>query len=88
MREKNNSGSVFLAGVVVGVLVTLLFTTKKGRKILKNLKDQGMEMLEQMADATPDDLAEDAFPQDGIDDEIPEKNTPARKGMLRNLRKN
>lgn len=88
MREKSNSGSVFLAGVVFGVLVTLLFTTKKGRKILKNIKDQAMEALEQMANTAPDDLAGDAFPQDGTDDEIPEKNTPARKGILRNLRKN
>jgi gas vesicle protein len=36
----------FLLGVIVGVALALLFTTKKGRKILKALTDQGMDKIE------------------------------------------
>lgn len=41
----SNSGHAFLLGVVVGVAVTLLFTTKRGRKILKALTDEGMDKI-------------------------------------------
>ncbi len=89
MREKNNPGSSFFAGFVMGVLVTLLFTTKKGRKILKTLTDEGKEALEQILEPNVDDLAGDEIPSgDGDEEEIPEKNIPARKGILRHLRKN
>lgn len=33
----------FLMGVIVGGIATLLFTTKKGREIVKDLADKGLE---------------------------------------------
>lgn len=47
-QEDHQGGSFhpFLLGVIVGVALTLLFTTKKGRKILKTLTDQGMDKIE------------------------------------------
>ena len=43
MENKNNSagtGSIFLLGLLIGVLITLLLTTKKGREILKEFMDK------------------------------------------------
>jgi gas vesicle protein len=51
MKNKNNNttnngiGSGFLLGFIFGVLATLLLTTKKGREILKELIDKGMQRI-------------------------------------------
>lgn len=46
----NGWSSGFLFGLLVGVALTLLFTTKKGRRILKALTDEGMHKLSQWED--------------------------------------
>lgn len=54
-------GNGFLLGVFVGALLVFLFVTKKGRRILKELSENGWEAfenLEKMADL------------DGMDEEI------------------
>ncbi|HSW48360.1 MAG TPA: YtxH domain-containing protein [Candidatus Saccharimonadales bacterium] len=51
----------FLMGVVVGGIVTLLFTTKKGREIVKDLTDKGLEKLndfEKSIEATKEEYEE------------------------------
>jgi gas vesicle protein len=51
MENKNknhDSGNGFLLGVVVGSIATLLFTTKKGRQILKELTDRGIESISEL----------------------------------------
>lgn len=90
MREKNSSGSSFFAGFVMGVLVTLLFTTKKGRKILKTLTEEGRQAFEEMLEGKVDDVVGDEVPSRGGDDEdeVPEKNIPTTKRILSHLRKN
>lgn len=50
MKNKNNNtnngvNSGFLLGFIFGVLATLLLTTKKGREILKELIDKGMQKI-------------------------------------------
>lgn len=48
MEERSKSHgavTVFFLGLVVGICVALLFTTKKGRRILKTLTDQGLEKM-------------------------------------------
>ncbi|MEK7571055.1 MAG: YtxH domain-containing protein [Patescibacteria group bacterium] len=44
-QSSNNLGSGFFLGLIVGVIVTLLFTTKKGRKILHNLTEKSMDKV-------------------------------------------
>lgn len=51
--EKRNTGNgfnLFLFGVLIGVLATLLLTTKKGRKILKVIMDEGIERFSRIED--------------------------------------
>ena len=49
--EKNkhgkNGGSAFFWGLIVGALLASLLTTKKGRQILKDLIELGIEMFEE-----------------------------------------
>lgn len=64
VQRNNGLGSGFLLGVVVGVIITLLFTTKKGRELVKEMTDKGLERfsdLQEMLDRTEDELQEDAF---------------------------
>jgi hypothetical protein len=42
-NHNNNQGGGFLLGVIVGVIITLLFTTKRGREIVKELTEKGLE---------------------------------------------
>jgi gas vesicle protein len=41
--HKSSNGNGFLLGVIVGVIVALLFTTKKGREIVKELTEKGLD---------------------------------------------
>lgn len=48
MENKNNiggAGSIFLLGLLIGVLVTLLLTTKKGREIIKEFMDKTIKKI-------------------------------------------
>lgn len=48
-KNKNHeSGNGFLFGVLLGSLATLLFTTKRGREILKELTDKGVEKVSEL----------------------------------------
>ena len=74
IMERNNNhnqniGSGFILGVIVGVILTLLLTTKKGRAILKELMEKGVEKfadLEQIMQETQDDF-EDLEDEEGND---------------------
>jgi len=54
MDRKNNSGgngfNIFIVGIIFGVLATLLLTTKKGRKLLKVIIDEGSERVSKWED--------------------------------------
>jgi len=60
-RERKNSNGFWL-GFVMGVLVTLMFTTKKGRQILKDLVDKGVEKFDGLEKSLQE--AEEAFEEE------------------------
>lgn len=43
--EKHHGGGGFLAGLLIGAAVGALVSTKKGRQILKDLSDYGLEYV-------------------------------------------
>lgn len=63
IQNKNNSnnavGNGFLLGVLIGVILTLLITTKKGREILKDLLDRGIEKISNLEDILPTQIKPD-----------------------------
>jgi hypothetical protein len=82
-NHKSSHGNGFLLGVILGVIVTLLFTTKKGREIVKILTEKGLDKFSDlqkvMNEATSDveeeliELVEeesegDYVPQLGVDE--------------------
>ncbi len=46
--KSNNSGNGFLIGLILGSFATLLFTTKKGREIVKDFTEKGVEKLSEL----------------------------------------
>ena len=44
-EHHGNFFNAFVLGVVVGIAVALLLTTKKGRRILRTLTDEGMKKM-------------------------------------------
>jgi gas vesicle protein len=67
MEEKHHQGGSngFLAGVIVGVVITLLFTTKKGREIFKETVDRAIDKSNNLQDKVETKLDE----QEVFDDE-------------------
>ena len=45
MEKQNNHGGGFLAGLLIGGVVGALVSTKKGRQILKDLSEYGLEYV-------------------------------------------
>lgn len=45
-HNQNNGSQTFIVGVIIGVALALLFTTKKGRKILRAITDGGLDKIE------------------------------------------
>lgn len=81
MEQKQTHGnwsSGFLFGLVFGVALTLLFTTKKGRRIFKALTDEGMQRVsrwEDLLERLPDDYTdeEEVLAEDNAEYVVPEK---------------
>lgn len=44
-NQNNKSGGGFLAGLLIGGAIGALISTKKGRQILKDLSDYGLEYV-------------------------------------------
>lgn len=44
--QQSNASQAFIFGIIIGVALTLLLTTKKGRRILRTLTSEGMEKIE------------------------------------------
>lgn len=47
-HNHNGLGNGFMLGLLVGVVVTLLFTTKKGREVLKTLTERGADEISEL----------------------------------------
>lgn len=80
-RKEQQSGlglsSGFLLGVVVGVIVTLLLTTKRGKKMIKMITEEGMskmanweELFTDIADDQKAQFSESKLPSVELSDEL------------------
>ncbi|OGH16442.1 MAG: hypothetical protein A3C30_04600 [Candidatus Levybacteria bacterium RIFCSPHIGHO2_02_FULL_40_18] len=48
--ERGRGGNAFLWGLIIGALLTTLLTTKRGRLILRELTNLGLELFEDFAE--------------------------------------
>ena len=55
--NKNNNGFIF--GFILGIAAALLLNTKKGRRILKTLVDQGIDRVSNWEDTIKEIIEED-----------------------------
>lgn len=51
-KAQKSGGSGFIFGVIVGVMIALLFTTKKGRAILRDITEKGIDKLSSLEELT------------------------------------
>jgi esterase/lipase len=54
MKDERRATNGFVWGLLLGGLITLLFTTERGRKILKEATAFGLEALEKLAEEAQD----------------------------------
>lgn len=82
MDKKHNcrdhhGGNGFLLGVIVGALLVFLLGTDRGRRILKELSENGLEALENLQDF-------DEVDEYTEDDEVTNQASPARPSPVKN----
>lgn len=65
--NKQHASGGFLFGVIVGVVLALLFTTKKGREILRTLTDEGLNKFADLEDLLQEKVHE--VQSNPVDDE-------------------
>lgn len=82
-NTSNGWSSGFLFGLLVGVALALLFTTKKGRRILKVLTDEGMHKLSQWEDLV-EKLPENMDPEvREVEDEAEDTYLPIHEEIIK-----
>jgi len=67
-KQHSGHGNGFLFGVIVGVVITLLFSTKKGREILRDVSEKGIEKLSDL-----EKLTKEYEGKDFLEDELLEE---------------
>jgi gas vesicle protein len=79
-HNHNGSGNGFLLGVIVGALITLLFTTKKGRAILKDVMEKGVQkfadleqLMQEAEEELEDETGDDYIPAEPVEESEPPK---------------
>lgn len=75
MERRNSGGSLntFVFGILVGVALTLLLTTKKGRKLLKILTEEGAEKItkwEEMLKAAQEEVVDEDLDEEIVEESI------------------
>lgn len=79
----NNFFSGFLLGALVGAAIVFLLGTKKGKKILKAISEEGSENITNLLNKIDKsvDLQEEVFEED--DDVILSENTSAEENVVK-----
>ena len=75
-NSHNTSGFTagIILGVVIGVALALLFSTKKGKKLLKVLTEEGLEKISGLEEILGDVLEEEVDEEMGEEEELPVAN--------------
>jgi len=76
-NNHNGTGNGFFLGLFVGVCATLLFSTKKGREIVREMTDKGLQKFSDIEDSLDMELEEEED-NDYIAPEENEKTNPAQ----------
>lgn len=81
-HEHQGSGSLntLTLGILIGILLTLLLTTKKGKKLLKLITDEGVEKLgkwEDMLKSMEKEIVQEATSEEPVIGEDMEKEVRA-----------
>ena len=69
-RHNHESNNGFILGVIVGVILTLLMVTKKGRKILRMLTDESIEKISDLEKLLEQKMQEVQEKKEETEDEI------------------
>lgn len=66
MRENNNGGhmSAFLLGALIGAGVVFFLTTKRGKKILQAIKEEGLDGIEELSELLEEEETLDTMQQE------------------------
>lgn len=92
MNDRNKSSNGFLFGMMVGGALVFLLGTKKGRQILKNLSEKGLDVLDDVSNI--EELEE--YMSGDFDGELEEENeettekttsSPQRKRFFKGVKK-
>lgn len=68
----HSHGNGFLVGVIVGVILTLLFTTKKGREIVKELTAKGLDAFSDFQKVMNETISDAKEATDEMEEELVE----------------
>jgi hypothetical protein len=69
-QHRCNNGNGFLLGVIVGALLILLLTTKRGRAVLKDMMERGAEKFSQLEDLLRASEDNDFIPSEPVDAQL------------------
>lgn len=84
-NQNGNGGGGFLLGVMVGVAITLLFTTKKGREIFKDTVNRALDKVSELQNTVEESVQFDDEDIDGDDYIKPEPASNEPKKEVRYL---
>ncbi|MCL4354494.1 YtxH domain-containing protein [Patescibacteria group bacterium] len=93
-HHSNGFANGFLFGLIIGAAVVFLLATKKGRKILKLISEEGLDNLtnivEEYTSEAEEENAEEDVQEQEIDDDStdgPEEVKPIKKSKKRFFRR-
>lgn len=80
----NGGGNHFLLGLIIGAILVLLFTTQRGRRLLKELSENGLDAIADLKDLSHlDDLVSD----EGEEEPVERAPSTPRKRFFRGIKR-